>query len=299
MKKVVVLFLLVVTVSCFGQSTLWRISGNKLKTSSYLFGTIHLPNQQVYELNDSLLPAIKNVDVLALELDFTKMNDPSELLPYMMLPKGKLLTDFFTLEEFKKLSIEFEKQTGQNVALFNNFKPFVLLTMLAQTYLQDDDSAPMALDQFLTYYALTQGVKIHGIESVKEQMAVMDKMPISVLTESLSQVDSMELMSDSLINSYLNGDINTVAAMMEQDKTAGKWMDELLKDRNKIMFKRTETQLKEGVSVVIAVGCGHLPGPTGLIALYRKAGYTVEPIISTKTQVSDAIWEEVIQKKGL
>lgn len=299
MKKVRIVFLLLVTVSCFGQSTLWKISGNNLKTPSYLFGTIHLPNTQVFELNDSLLPAISRVDVLALELDFTEMNDPAALVPYMLLPKGKLLTDFFTPEQFKKLSVEFEKQTGQNIALFNNFKPFVLLTMLVQTYFQDQEKAPMALDQFLTYYALTQERKIYGIESIEEQMAVMDKMPVNVLIESFSQADSMELLSDSLINSYLKGDIATVAAIMEQDKTTGKWMDELLKDRNKSMFKRTEKKLKEGISMVIAIGCGHLSGATGLIAYYKNAGYTVEPIITTKTQVSAHTWEEVLKQQGL
>lgn len=74
-------------------------------------------------------------------------------------------------------------------------------------------------------------------------------------------------------------------------------MDELLGDRNTIMFNRTASLLQEGNSLMIAVGCGHLAGSNGLIIQYRNTGYTVEPIISETTQVSEDIWEQVMPFK--
>ena len=281
----------------FGQSTLWRITGNGLVDPSYLFGTIHIPNQKIYALNDSLLPAIEKVDLLLLELNMEELTNPLSMMKYMMIPGDKTLKDYFTEEEYGFISTEFEKLTGQKIILFQKLKPFVLLTFIAQTYFNEDDNASMALDEFLNYYALSKNVKVKGIETIAEQMNVFEKMPTKVLIESLSDSDSMAITTDSLLASYLAGDIEKVAEFIEEDKSSGSWMDELLGDRNIIMFNRTVAILKEGNSLMIAVGCGHLAGSNGLILQYKKAGYTVEPIISKTTQVSEEVWEQVMPFK--
>lgn len=281
----------------YSQSTLWKITGNELEEASYLFGTIHIPSQKIYALNDSLLPAIEKVDLLLLELNMEEVSNPLVMMQYIVIPGEKTLKDYFTEEEYDFISLEFEKLTGQEIALFQKFKPFVLLTFIAQTYFNDDDNAPMALDEFLNYYALLKEVKVKGIETIEEQMAVFDKMPNSVLIESLSDSDSMAVSSDMLLASYLAGDLEKVAKFIEEDKSSGSWMDELLGDRNTIMFNRTASMLQEGNSLMIAVGCGHLAGSNGLIVQYRNAGYTVEPIISKTTQVSEGVWEQVMPFK--
>ena len=292
-----ILIALVSSYLSFSQSTLWRITGKELVEPSYLFGTIHLPSQKIYALNDSLLPAIEKVDLLLLELNMEEVSNPLVMMKYMMISGDKTLKDYFEEEEYEFISTEFENLTGQKIALFQKFKPFVLLTFIAQTYFHEDDNAPMALDEFLNYYALSKKKKVKGIETIEEQMAVFDKMPTSVLIESLSDSDSMAITSDLLLDSYLAGDIEKVARFMEEDKSSGSWMDELLGDRNTIMFNRTASLLKEEKSLMIAVGCGHLAGSNGLIVQYRNAGYSVEPIISKTTQVSEGVWEQVMPFK--
>ena len=46
--------------------------------------------------------------------------------------------------------------------------------------------------------------------------------------------------------------------------------------RNRVMVANAEQYLAAG-SAFIAVGAMHLPGPEGLVELFRKAGYTVSP----------------------
>ena len=50
-------------------SLFWEISGNGLKKPSYLFGTMHVSNKMAFHLSDSFYNAIKNTDMVALELN--------------------------------------------------------------------------------------------------------------------------------------------------------------------------------------------------------------------------------------
>jgi uncharacterized protein YbaP (TraB family) len=50
-------------------SLLWEITGNGLKKPSYLFGTMHISSKMVFHLSDSFFTAIKNSDVVGLELN--------------------------------------------------------------------------------------------------------------------------------------------------------------------------------------------------------------------------------------
>ena len=90
-KAAVFLFILC-PIFCFAQensnnSLLWRISGNGLNGSSYLFGTIHLNDARVFNLGDSLYGAIANTDGFAMELD------PQQLTLYLIDEMKKELTN--------------------------------------------------------------------------------------------------------------------------------------------------------------------------------------------------------------
>src|SRR5262245_54984912 len=50
-------------------SLLWEITGKNLKRPSYLFGTMHVSDKMVFNLDDSFYRALKSADIIALELD--------------------------------------------------------------------------------------------------------------------------------------------------------------------------------------------------------------------------------------
>ena len=53
--------------------------------------------------------------------------------------------------------------------------------------------------------------------------------------------------------------------------------DALIKNRNKNWMKTIPSMIKENSSFIV-VGALHLAGPDWLIALLKKAGYTVTPV---------------------
>jgi uncharacterized protein len=57
------------------------------------------------------------------------------------------------------------------------------------------------------------------------------------------------------------------------------YQDILLDNRNKNWVTQLKTLMKNE-SVFVAVGAGHLVGEKGLIALLKKEGYTLKPVLN-------------------
>src|SRR4249919_2429992 len=82
-KKSLLLFL---CIACFQLSfaqklpstLLWKISGNDLQKPSYLYGTMHLTDERVFNIGDSVYKAIENSDGFAIEID------PEEFTPFII-----------------------------------------------------------------------------------------------------------------------------------------------------------------------------------------------------------------------
>jgi len=51
------------------QSLLWEISGNGLKQSSYIYGTMHVSKKVAFRLDDVFFEALAKSDAIALESD--------------------------------------------------------------------------------------------------------------------------------------------------------------------------------------------------------------------------------------
>lgn len=292
MKKQSFILLLLITSLGFSQSALWKISGNGLTKPSYLFGTIHLQNKSVFELNDSLLPIIERCDLVALELDLPNIN-PMSMVQAMMLPQGEKLSDLYSNEEFSLIKKEFELRTGLPIDNFLPFRPFMLMTLIMLSELGTEEVAPVSLDEFLSQYALLKGTQIEGIETLSEQMEVIKKMPNGVLLNLLEQGDSLQTSLDEMLEAYETGDILRVAKIMREDDTYGDWQSQLIDDRNKVHFERTLKLIESHQQILIAVGMAHLADESGLIAQYKARGYIVEPIVAEKTFVSEEVWSSL------
>jgi uncharacterized protein YbaP (TraB family) len=68
-KKTILLisFLFLLASQSYSQ-LLWEISGNGLEKPSFLYGTMHLGDDRIYQFNDSLMPLFNQGDVFAGEI---------------------------------------------------------------------------------------------------------------------------------------------------------------------------------------------------------------------------------------
>lgn len=256
---------------------------------SYLYGTMHLTDKRLFQLGDSVYKAIEQTDGFAAELDMDHI--------------GTLLVNEFLQKEENSKSIEPKKikdlVDDKTWHLYSKQLETKLGKSADQLTVKDLDKAesrmyrdafrkgdmPTFLDAWLFGQARSQGKWVGGIEDMEDQTEFMDREKVeekiqSALTEEYGS-DAME----KFIRIYSSQNLDSISYFMYGTEGSGK--DYLMVKRNIKMARRMDS-LSAIRSMVFAVGAGHLPGDSGVIALLRKRGFTVTPVISSKKVSADA-----------
>jgi uncharacterized protein len=289
MKKLLFVAAIFASTLAFGQtastsgnakSLLWKISGNGLKAPSYLYGTIHITCDA--SLQKPTLDAIANTAQLYLELD---MDDPQmqmTMVQGMMMKEGKTMKTMMSDADYKMVDAYFTQTLGMGLAALDKMKPFMLTTLVLPSML---DCPMQSVEQELMKVNASQNKEVLGLETVQEQLAVFDAIPYDVqLAELIKSVrnnfanDKAELVKMYAV--YQSGDIDAMQNMTaeSENKITADYQDELLNDRNANWIPKIE-QIAKQKPTFFGVGAGHLGGEKGVIALLRKKGYTVEPVL--------------------
>ena len=263
-------------------SLLWEVSGNGLKKNSYLFGTFHLLCKSDINFSSQLKAATGNADKIYMELD---MDDPSVLmggLLMMNMKEGKKLKDLYTEAEYNKLSNYFKDSLHVPVSFLQNTKPYFLVAMLYPKMMPCKTVS--GVEEELMKLAKTQQKEIKGLETMEFQAAVFDSIPYSEQAkELLKSIDSMTVYKkyfDTMVNVYKSQQLEKIEKLFSQSEFGmEEHQDILLDDRNKNWVGQLKTIMQKE-SVFVAVGAGHLVGNKGLIALLKKEGYTVRPLLN-------------------
>lgn len=263
-------------------SLLWEVSGNGLKKNSYLFGTFHLLCKSDINFSSQLKTATGNADKIYMELD---MDDPSVLmggLLMMNMKEGKKLKDFYTEAEYNKLSGYFKDSLHVPVSFLQSTKPYFLVGMLYPKMIPCKTVS--GVEEELMKLAKLQQKEIKGLETMGFQAAVFDSIPYSEQAkELLKSIDSMTVYKkyfDTMVNVYKSQQLEKIEKLFSQSEFGmEEHKDILLDDRNKNWVGQLKTIMQKE-SVFVAVGAGHLVGNKGLIALLKKEGYTVRPLLN-------------------
>ncbi|WP_353777764.1 TraB/GumN family protein [Winogradskyella sp. 3972H.M.0a.05] len=280
---------LFITILCFSQaqaqklenSLLWKISGNDLEQSSYLYGTVHITCDA--SLSTKVLQALEETSQLVLELD---MDDPSlqmDMMSDVMMKDGKTLKSMLTKEEYNMLNTFMTNEMGMPLEMFNSMKPFFINAMFYPKML---DCPVESFEGELMKVTKTQNEEILGLETVKEQLAVFDAIPYEDQLKDLlrSAKDNLEFDKKffaEMLKAYNKEDLNKLMDIMEDENylISSKHSDKLLEKRNKNWISKIES-IAEETPTFFGVGAGHLGGENGVINLLRKQGYTVEAVLN-------------------
>lgn len=261
------------------QSLLWEISGNGLEQASYLYGTIHIQDQRVFELRKETKEALKSAKICALELNFDSIN-PMALMQHMYMENGMTLQQLLTPEDYKLVAAYVRDSAGMPLMFLERVHPIMLMSVLqTKDFKQDQENA---LDLYIGKEAKKQGACVVGLEKMEEQIAVFKSVPAKKQGEMLvefvkegSKIDGMSM--EDMLEAYVNEDLDRLMEMTEsvgEDSESKVFEEAFLVDRNKIMVERSIPLMQENTTF-IAVGAAHLPGEDGIIELLRKEGYTV------------------------
>jgi len=261
-------------------SLLWKISGKGLKQNSYLFGTIHAICPDDYFFTEKMDQAFKTCKQLVLEVNLNDAAQQMEMLSIMALTNGMTLRDFFpSPRDYDSFATRLMERKEMDAAAFMETKPFVLYSAIAMKSLSCE--TPDSYEMNLIKKSKDQRIEVIGLETFYQQMALFDEMPreemVNLLWRSLDEGTEGESEFSAMVAAYRKQELKKLYQLLQESDEIKGHENELLFERNRQWMNKLPDLFKTKSSFV-AVGAGHLPGEQGLIALLRKAGYTVEAI---------------------
>lgn len=264
---------------------LWKIEGDDVKTS-YLFGTIHMIEQDQYFFTNEMEEALKATDELVLEIDLEDAMDLGSqiaMLQKALMKNDTTLQDLLTPDEYNAVKEHFEKM-GIPFFLFERVKP-MFLTIFASEDLFSGGSLNM--DEIKSYEleliekAKTQNKPVDGLETVEYQMSIFDSIPYKaqaqMLITSISADEAEDSMMDTLIYYYKEQNLVKLDRLLNSDPTTNLYRKILLDNRNANWIPIISSKIIER-STFFAVGAGHLAGDYGVIRLLMKEGFRLTPV---------------------
>lgn len=261
-------------------SLLWKIEGKNLTQPSYLYGTIHLICPSDFVLSDTLKGCLQQTEQLTLEID---MDDPGMMMAIMKsmsMREDKQLKDLLDAKDYDRLNAYFKDSVGMSIAPFERAKPFMLMSVLLSRVLT---CQPQSYEMSLMGLAKKQKAEVVGLETVEEQMAVFDSIPYAdqakMLVTLMDSLPQARQEFSKMVEVYKKQDLAGLYNLaLESDFEMENQQAVLLTDRNKRWIPIIERQIAEK-STFVAVGAAHLGGEEGLIALLRKEGFSVVPVL--------------------
>lgn len=259
------------------QSLLWKVSRPSSSHTSYIFGTIHLQDSTVFRQRDTVLTLLHTCTTFAAELHLDSAQKIMMNPGVIMRSSGSLYDDLDTPTVRRLISLVDKRMPGVS-ALITRMKPGALTALLAMG--QHEATAPEAMDVFLWNLAKRKHRNTVGLEYVSEQIQVLDTMGVEGLrriARDTADEDADEL--QRMVDAYRNEDLDELTIMAsDTSMLASNERESLNDDRNHRLVDRMIPFLERG-RTFIAVGALHLTGNESVIALLRKRGWTVAPVI--------------------
>jgi len=258
---------------------LWEVADED--TVIYLFGTVHSLPKDTQWFDGRVERAFNAADELVTEIDLSNLAATSQSLAAAgMLPAEQNLRDLMQAED--RMQYEEALVTlGLPVEALDRMEPWLaamtlsLLPLMRAGY-QSESGVEMALG------SRAEGKKRGGLESVEDQVALFDALPmeaqLAYLDQTVEQVPRASTALDAMVAEWLEGDADQLATLLNAEVTDPALYDRLLTQRNANWAGWIERRLEEPGTVFVAVGAGHLAGRGSVQEQLRERGLEVRRI---------------------
>ncbi len=258
---------------------LWRISPSNGGTPSYLLGTVHSRDARAYAAIDLAERVMQDCQAVYGELDLAATASAREsMASHVLMPGGKSLKDLYSPRRYKRVEKAIRGELGPLAPMVAHVKPILISAMLTEESMSKDSA--LVLDQYLQTRALDQGRRTGGIETIEEQLAAMDAVPLKeqadMLYETVRAKGSAKDMEE-LLDAYARQDLTRIGELMEDGSMSDAFARPLLRERNVVMTQRIDSLLRQGPAL-FAIGAAHLSGQDGVLERLRMKGATIEPV---------------------
>lgn len=273
---------------------LWSIrSPDAAAATSWLFGTIHVPDEEFTTLHPAARRAFDAAGIACFEVDF--MANMADQMNAITLPDDQSLSDLLPPKLLNRLDARLKSISPlmtrdalpeAHVVVW----PLLLANLEAQV--RELGSPPLDLKLYLE--ARSAGKAVGGLEDGARQLQPLIDLPLDDQIAFLrATLDGMDEDDENNINrleltmrKYASGDAEEFAAFMQAEMDRLELRDELtqrihkalLTDRNRTMADSIHGRVSAAPSVphFFAVGLGHLTGDQTVQDALRERGYRVK-----------------------
>ena len=275
MRKFYLAFLFLLPLHSFSQEIdrsdyqlLWEISGNGLEQPSYLFGTFHSNDNEIFDFPDSLYVVLNQAEAIVLETDITELMDEADVI--------------------KNYSSVYDS-TGLDWIM-----PERNSNEITYTSYGSDEGRPQFIDLYFKQVADNCGKKFYPLESLQDQMKIGLSPELKESPVKLDRRPTKEQMKQL----YLEGNAKELHDITKQSTiNFVNLYEELITDRNEVMVKGIDTLIRDQ-QVFCAVGAAHLLGEEGIVPLLREEGYKLRVINSDFSNEQSSAEKELASCRG-
>jgi uncharacterized protein len=252
-------------------------------TTIYLFGTVHILKPGLGWFDEAVKDAFDKSNRLVLELVEPPAAETQALFMKVAMDKsGKTLRSKLGDAERATYDGAMAK-IGIPAEALDPFDPWaaaVTMQVLGMTKSGFDPNS--GVEKQLGAAAKIANKPVEGVETMEYQLGIFDSLSdaqqVTFLNETAKNIDELGSTMDKLVDLWAAPDPDGLAALMNQGFTDPKLYDALLTQRNANWAKWIDAELKKPGVTFMAVGAGHLAGPTSVQALLPAYGLTAQRV---------------------
>jgi uncharacterized protein YbaP (TraB family) len=262
---------------------LWSLQGKTNKI--YLLGSVHLLKESE-TLPAAIDSAYADAEKLVMEIDMDDL-DPAQMRQAVtdlaMLPADQTLQQQLGAQTYEQFTTK-ARAIGIEPAMLDHFRPWFAAITLVQLQLMKMGLDPESgVERRLTARAAGDGKPIEGLETPREQLEIMARLPEKQQREfllySVEDAERMATEVDALIAAWRQGDATQMAKLLQEgfDEYPDLYRP-LTVDRNRKWIPQIEQLLEGRDDYLVVVGALHLVGTDSVIDLLERKGYKVEQL---------------------
>ncbi|MBL7846394.1 MAG: TraB/GumN family protein [Cyclobacteriaceae bacterium] len=268
------------------QSILWEISGNDLKSPSYLMGVMKFIGEKEFYLPKEVSDKMTQCKIFAIE-DQVDHKAQMEVNKAIHFPKGKSLATELSPEDYAKVIAFVDKEFHMPKAKFE--KDLGKLIPLALSI----NMTRMALGEKVKYYdiellllAKQNKLKAYSLEPIEREAQALHSFPMDkqreALMESMTNFEDQKSDYLKLEAAFVANDAETAFSVtLHPTDDNPDFVQEFYTKRNMEWLPKLDKMMHDKPAF-IAVGLSHLKGENGLLALLRSKGYTLTAVPLTR-----------------
>lgn len=293
MKQILLIMCAIALSFSVKAQLLYKISGNNLKSPSYIIGTCHAVKASFIDSIPGTKWVLSQVQQVCGEVNINYLNNRDTILAFLnifMLPSDSLARDIMTQSQYDTLcqvvknNYNIDLQAPEYEHLLK-MRPVVLQQLIPELAKRMNPfySANLQpnMDEYFQKDAEMTGKNVLGLETISFQLQMLTDFGIplqkqyDIIIEDFAKKDSD---TEELVSIYKTMNIKKLDNYFREQLTSYDEFTKIMVDKRNENWIQKMPSIMTGKSTLFAVGAGHLTGEKGVLNLLKEKGYKITPV---------------------